>query len=290
MNTYTPYSSVLETFTYPTAPDAGTPSVTVYYELDDIVVNAAAPTLVSGNKYSVDISEDLLGAAGVYRMKWSCLIGGTAFYSYTEFKIEELYVTSDQFFIDFPEYDSPSYVARFVASEKMARRVIDTYCGQSFQFIKNKTFKYEGNGRNKIYLGYRLNNFYSVFIDESDFTDDVSIDFRSKYYLKLNDQYPYADSRIDDLASVTFPYKTIVKVSGDWGWVTVPSDIQQAASLLIADMLDDTRREHYRYGITKLEQGNNRLEFDKGIFNSTGNIDVDTLLMDYVFWIMDYVT
>jgi hypothetical protein len=115
------------------------------------------------------------------------------------------------------------------------------------------------------------------------------MDLRSRYYLKLVEQYPHPDSSRDDLAPATFPKKTIIKVTGDWGWITTPWEIEQAAELLIVDLLDDTRREHHRYGISKLEQGNNRLEFDKSLLNSTGNIDVDTLLMDYVHWTMDYV-
>ena len=70
--------------------------------------------------------------------------------------------------------------------------------------------------------------------------------------------------------------------------MSVPWEVEQAVELLMIDLLDDTRREHYRYGIVRSDQGGNRLMMDKGIFNSTGNVDVDTLLMDYVYWIMDY--
>lgn len=289
MNTYSPYTSVTEQFTYPSTPDSGTASVTVYYDLGDTVVAATAPTLVSSNTYSISINDELLGAAGVYRLKWSCEFSSTPFYSYTEFKIEDAYVSSADFFSEFPEFDTPEFTNRFSNTEKLARRIIDTYTGQDFQFIKSKTYKYDGNDRDKIHLGRRLNSFSSVYIDESDYTTKVDLDLRSKYFIKLIEQYPYPDSRRDDLLPAIFPRKTIVYVTGDWGWLSVPVEITQAAKLLIIDLFDDTRREHFRYGISKIEQGNNRLEFDKRIYNSTGNIDVDILLMDYVYWTMDYV-
>ena len=288
MNTYTPYSSVVEQFVFPNTPDSGSALTTVYYDFGDIVVDSVAPTLVSGTTYSAIVNDDILGAYGKYRIKWSCTFSGTAFYAYTEFQIEDTYVKYDTFFNNYPELDIPDYNTRFNNTEKMARRIVDTYCGQSFQFIKNKTRTYEGNGRETIHLGSRLNSFSSVFIDKTDFTEQCIIDLKTKYFIRLNTTYPYYDSRIDDVFRSKFTKNTTVYVTGDWGWLSVPWEVEQATELLMLDLLDDTRREHYRYGITRSDQGGNRLMIDKGFFNSTGNIDVDTLLMDYVYWIMDY--
>jgi len=291
MNTYSPYTSVTESFTYPSAPDAGTASVTVYYDLGDTVVAATAPTLVSGNNYSITISDDLMGAAGVYRIKWSCEISDVAFYAYTEFKVEDSYVSSASFFSDFPEYDLPQYTSKFAATEKVARRIVDTYTGQDFQFIKNKTYKYDGNDRTTLYLGSRLNSFSSVLVDDTDYTTAVRVDFRSKYFLQTIYPAPSnEETNTEDIRAKVFPKNSVVYVTGDWGWLSVPWEIQQATSLLIADLLNDVKRENRRYGIRRIEQDSHRLEFDPSIFNSTGNIDVDTLLMDFVVWTMDYVT
>ncbi len=101
MNIYVPYSAVTETFTYPSPPDAGTASAIVYYDLGDVVLPATAPTLVSGNTYSITIPDDLIGSAGIYRIKWSCEISDTAFYSYEEFKVEDTYANSTDFFTNF---------------------------------------------------------------------------------------------------------------------------------------------------------------------------------------------
>ena len=288
MNTYTPYSSVVETFTLPSPPDSGTLLATIYYDFGDVVAGPLTPTLVSGTTYSVSLNDEIMGAFGKYRIKWSCTFSGTTFYAYSEFQIEDTYVKYDTFFSNYPELDIPEYNARFANVEKMARRIVDTYCGQNFQFIKNKTRVYDGNGREMLSLGSRLNSFSSVFIDQSDFTDRCSIDLKTKYFIRLNTSYPYFDSRRDDVYRDKFPRYTLVTVTGDWGWMSVPWEVEQAVELLMIDLLDDTRREHYRYGIVRSDQGGNRLMMDKGIFNSTGNVDVDTLLMDYVYWIMDY--
>lgn len=290
MNTYLPYSAVTETFTYPNTPDSGSVQAVLFYEFGDVVADEIAPTLVSGDKYSITFSDDLFGSAGGYRIKWTCDFSGSSFYAYTEFKVEDTYAKASSFFDNYPEYDSPEYTTRFDNMEKMARRIIDTYTGQDFQFIKNKTVQYDGNGREMLYLKYRLNSFSSVVLDNTDFTNNVRIDYQSKYFLKTLSPFPTPESNKEDVRPKIFPERSTIYVTGDWGWASVPWEISQAAELLIVDLFDDVRREHYRYGISRLEQGNNRLEFDRNIFNSTGNIDVDTLLMDFVHWTMDYVS
>ena len=288
MNTYTPYSTVSESFTFPSTPDSGTVGAVVYYDLE--VISEPTPTHGTGSTYSVSVADDLIDSAGVYRIKWSCEIGGSPFYAYTEFQVDAQYLAASDFFNAYSDFDLPEYTQKYTQIEKLARRIIDTYTGQNFQSIKNKTNVYYGNGKQQIYLGARLTGYSEVLINETDYTENVEIDLRSKYYLRLLQQYPYPDSRRDDVFPIIFPKKTKVSVTGDWGWNSVPNEVSQAAELLIIDLLEDTRREHHRYGILRLEQGNNRLYFDKGIFNTTGNIDVDVILMDYVYWNMDYVS
>jgi hypothetical protein len=289
MNVYASYTSITESFTFSSAPTVGSVTAVLYYEYDQIVGGISGPSLVSGSTYSINITEEMTKSSGLYKIKWGYTIAGVNQIAYSEFKIEDPYLSVDKFLTDFPVYDEPEFISRFSMAEKTARRIIDTHTGQSFQLVQDKERSFAGNNRNEIYLLDRLISYSSVFIDESDYTANVMMDLRSRYFLKLTDQYPYPDSRRDDLVPAIFPKKTIVKVTGDWGWITAPWEIQQAAELLIVDLLDDTRREHHRYGISRLEQGNNRLEFDKSLLNSTGNIDVDTLLMDYVHWTMDYV-
>jgi hypothetical protein len=77
---------------------------------------------------------------------------------------------------------------------------------------------------------------------------------------------------------------------GDWGWISVPSNIKEATALLIADILEDAKRDHHRYGIIRLEQDTNRFEFNRDMLSeSTGNLDVDILIMDYVYWVPDWI-
>lgn len=289
MNVYGSYSSVTEQFTFSTAPDSSSVSASVYYEYDTLLLEDMSVNMISSTVYSVNIPDEITNSFGVYKIKWIYQISGVEYYAYSEFKIEDKYVNLQDFLNNYPDYELPEFISKFSSAEKTARRIIDTYTGQNFQSVLNKTKQYDGNGRNKIYLQNRLISYSSVFIDESDYTEKVSLDLRSRYYIKLIEQYPYPDSRRDDLLPATFPKKTVVKVTGDWGWLSVPWEIEQAAEILIQDFLDDVRREHHTYGINRLDQANNRLLFDKSMLNSTGNIDVDTLLMDYTLWTMDYV-
>jgi hypothetical protein len=52
----------------------------------------------------------------------------------------------------------------------------------------------------------------------------------------------------------------------------------------------DTDSDYVRRGISSLDMDVLRVQFNDSIFDSTtGNLEVDTLLMDYTLFVMDYV-
>jgi hypothetical protein len=145
--------------------------------------------------------------------------------------------------------------------------------------VGDKVLYKEGLNSDKLYLGKRIVHLSGVEMSvdnrTEDYTDLSEVDWSSKYAIRCENKFPQGSR---------------VGVTGDWGWASPPSNIKQASALLIVDLLEDTRREHHSYGITRLYQDTNRLEFDSSIFSeSTGNLDVDVLLMDYVYWIPDWI-
>lgn len=282
MKTYSLYSDIEESFTFPDAP-SDTPKATVWYEWGDVVVAETSATLVTGSTYKVAIPDESVNAVGTYRIKWTATINAQPFYTMTNFSVESPYITQTEFAVNYPEFDIPEYQGdKFTIAEKNARRVIDTYCGQTFAPVFNKVLSLDGNGRSNLYIRPRIANITSVLIDSVDYTASVELDPESRHFVRM--------AATEDTTPAVFPNNSTVAITGDWGWTYVPKNIEQAAELLTIDFLDDTRRETFRYRLQRVWQDTQRFEFDPSIYNSTGNLDVDILLMDYVYWTMDYVS
>lgn len=278
MNVYPLYADVSESFTFPSAPDAGSVAATVKYEWGDVVSIPAVSG--SGSTYSIAVSGEDIVASGAYDIRWGAEFGGAQKYFHSTFVVENSYIAEPEFMNLYEEMNAAQYAGEtFDRAEKLSRKIIDTFCGQNFQYIGNKMLVKEGGDSSKLYLGSRIVHLSQVemSIDNrtEDYTDISELDWSSKYAIRCEKKFPQGSR---------------VSVTGDWGWISPPTNIKQASALLIIDLLEDTRREHHSYGITRLYQDTNRLEFDPSIFSeSTGNLDVDVLLMDYVYWIPDWI-
>jgi hypothetical protein len=77
-------------------------------------------------------------------------------------------------------------------------------------------------------------------------------------------------------------------VEGDLGWRFVPNNIEQAADLLLEDMMNDDSI-YRRHGIYSADMDVLKIQTGQNFYESTGNIDADILLMDYTLFVMDYV-
>jgi hypothetical protein len=276
MTSYTLYDEVSESFEFPIEPDSGTVTARVNHAWGDLVASFAPEG--EEKTFSIEIGPDLVVAAGSYNIRWGAEFDGSPKYFNTSFLVEEQYVSEEDFVAANQDMDILEDGA-FARAENIARKLIDTFCGQDFQYVGNKTISKEGSGSDKLYIGRPIIHIDSVLVGfdgrSEDYTSLVSTDWASKYAIRCERK---------------FPSRSKVSVTADWGWSSVPSNIKEATSLLIVDLLEDTRREHHRYGITKLYQDTNRLEFNASMFTeSTGNIDVDVLIMDYVYWVPDWI-
>ena len=287
MNIYPSYTAVLETFNFPAAPDSGTVTAECHFEWGDEVDCSIAA--VDTDTWTLSISATNVNAAGVYFITWSCEISTIPQTFYSEFIVEDQYVLESDFMSKYELFDIVEFQGnKYDIAEKNSRRLIDTICGQNFQSIFNKTLTFDCNGKEQLYTSERLDSITEVTLitgtGESDITSLVELDPRSHLWIKFKQA-----SDIDEYMTVRkFPIGSKISVRGNWGWRYVPRNIVDAMELFIVDMLDETRRENKRYGISRQWQDTNRLEFSAKVFGgSTGNADIDVLLMDYILWIPD---
>jgi len=278
MQAYPLYKDVTASFLFPTSPDETDAAVTVRHEWGDVVLETSAP--IENKLAAITVAGDLVVAAGTYNIKWSVSIAGKRKHFDSSFVVENQYVSEETFMNVYEDMNTSEYSGEiFNQAETVARRIIDTFCGQNFQFVGEKTISRDGNGSDRLFMGQRLNHIDSAMTKYDSRTEDITAKVRLDYKSRSTVQVDH-----------NIPKSATIAITGDWGWVSPPPNIQEAATLLIRDLLEDTRREHHSYGISRIEQDNNRIWFnEKALNESTGNLDVDVLLIDYINWVPDWI-
>lgn len=294
------------TLTLPSDPASNTVTVSLYHEYGDLVKTGTA-TRVSTGVYTITFGQEasgiyVLSSAGIHRCVFTYTVSGTA-YSQTQYiNVYTQYIDSDTFFDSYPELID-SHVDVYDSYEQRARNIINTYCGQSFEFYPNKSFIIDGNNHTNLHLPLPICELKKVTINYGDSdqellhdSSDSTVDriervrqagnFDSSYYLRFKSNVVSTTSQ--DLVITKFRSNADYKIEGDFGWRYVPQNVTQAAMLIIADLMNDDSA-YRRHGIYEVDMDIVRYKTKDSFYESTGNIEADILLMDYTMFIMDYV-
>lgn len=165
-------------------------------------------------------------------------------------------------------------------AERRARVMIENATGQVFA-PSREILDAQISSNGSLRLPKKLNSLISV--------DGLNA---PSYYVidptgfRLAVKYP---RKRNDIRASGFPisppnYRTIgvtpVKVLGNWGYETVPTDIKEAALLLIEQALcsDSLYRERYLQSMTAADW---RIEFNSQAYAGTGNAIADKILAKY---------
>lgn len=122
-----------------------------------------------------------------------------------------------------------------------AEQYIDNYCGRTFDDVGEETRGYDGDNTRELLV----DDFYSlskIEIYDLDGNKEYTVD--TNYYA-----YPSNDSTkwrlvLDPTESPYFirGFQN-VKVTANWGWQSVPKDIEIAATKLVASVIEEKNRE-----------------------------------------------
>lgn len=307
-------NSKVFTLTLPEDPDSNTVLVTVVHDLsNDIVLDSEPANRVSAGVYTIQIGTDnggiyLLNAGGVYAVEFSYSIDGFDYSQYQYINVYTPYTDSISFFEEYPELID-KFEDVFDKFDLRIRNVINTYCGQNFDYFPSKSIYVDGNNNKTLHLPLPVSALRKVTsnfgMEGAEVLHDSSNsgllkmekvrqvgNFESSYYIRYKTnsaEFSTAWSGLTTVSNNKFNSKNTYKIEGDFGWKYVPSNITQAANLLIADCMNDDS-EFRRHGIfdAKLDT-NTQFVFKSSFYESTGNIDADVLLMDYTMFIMDYI-
>ena len=195
-----------------------------------------------------------------------------------------------------------SEIAEYTTLELVARSIIDTFVAEGF-YNKKITVVGTGNGSDYFSLWDKAYRVFKIY-ENNELVYDRSTPDTNKYnYVITSDktaiQKVYAgqlnrsESTGPNLISgrgdlgyygydgTGFPTNYDYTIVVDQGYLTVPADIEYASKLLIED-LKCGKLDYYKRYVTAYNTDQFRIQFDKTMFDGTGNFLVDKILEKYV--------
>lgn len=295
------------TLTLPSDPTGNIVNASLYHEFGDLVSGPTSATRTSAGVYTITYGQEasgnyILNSAGKHRVDFTYSISGTSYTKSIYFYVYTPYITSSEFFTMYPELQQ-SKGALFDKYEKRSRAIINTYCGQSFDFYPKKSITIDGNDHYILHLPFAVGSITKVTQDSGKDYEEVIYDitsssstniervkqpfnFEASYYIRFKtDAIDKADRTI---TPAKFRSRSDYKIEGDFGWNDVPFNVKQASELIIADLMNDDS-EYRRHGIHSIDMDIVKMQIKDSFYESTGNIEADVLLMDYTLFVMDYV-
>lgn len=295
------------TLTLPSDADSNTVTVNLVHEFGDTVKSNVAATRSSAGVYTVTFGQEpsgiyVLNSAGKHRADFTYSVSGTSYTQSQYINVYTPYITWAEFLVNHSELSS--FEAQFDYFEKRARNIINTYCGQTFDFYPEKTITIDGGNHINLHLPLPITTLRKVTMNAGDADQEVIHDstdsslnnvekvrqpfnFETSYFVRFKSDIIQTNS--SRIMTKTFKSNSDYKVEGDFGWRFVPLNIKQAADLLITDLMNDDS-EYRRHGITSVDMDTIRFSMSPNFYESTGNIEADVLLTDYTLFVMDYVT
>jgi hypothetical protein len=187
-----------------------------------------------------------------------------------------------------------SDIAAYAINEEIARAVIDSVVPDGFYYRK-KVLKFEGSGSDYLPIWDDVKKVLAVYENNMLVEDrqyEVSPD-KTAIIEKSTDNINRAESAplvlpaaASDSLDPQFIYRGFGKtwdyrIVVEHGYPAVPSDIVRATEMLIHD-IECGKLDYYKRFISSYNTDQYRIQFDKGLFEGTGNIIIDKILSKYV--------
>ena len=186
-----------------------------------------------------------------------------------------------------------SDIATYTANEEIARAIIDSIVIEGF-YYKKKVLHFTGTGADYLPIWDDVKKVLAVYENNKLVEDreyEVSSD-KTAIIEKSSDNINRAESSplvlpaaSSDSLDPQFIYRGFGKtwdyrITVEYGHTTVPSDIVRATEMLVHD-LECGKLDYYKRFISSYNTDQYRIQFDKGLFEGTGNIIVDKILSKY---------
>jgi len=186
-----------------------------------------------------------------------------------------------------------SEIAEYALKEEIARAVIDSIVPEGF-YYKRKVLNFTGNGSDYLPIWDDVKKVLSVYennklVEDRTYeitSDKTAIVESSAENINRAESAPLilpaaaSDSLDSQFIYRGFAHSWDYRVEVECGYISVPSDIRRAAEMLIHD-IDCGKLDYYKRYISSYNTDQFKIQFDKSVFEGTGNIIVDKILSKY---------
>lgn len=281
-----PYADIPVNFVVPTGITSSTITVNVTDMADLSVSTLTFLNKVSGNILNISLPGNYDSS---YRVEIVKNLGA----------VEEVILQDETYEIVRPYVDpstkgsTASEIATYALNEEIARAIIDSIVIQGF-YYKKKVLHFTGTGADYLPIWDDVKKILAVYENNKLVEDrqyEVSSD-KTAIIEKSSDNINRAESSplvlpaaASDSLDPQFVYRGFGKtwdylVTIEYGHTAVPSDIVRATEMLIHD-IECGKLDHYKRFVSSYNTDQYRIQFDKGLFEGTGNIIVDKILSKY---------
>lgn len=287
----TPFNLGTQKFQFPVVVD-GYASTAVTINVTDLsdstlVMDSAQVTTTSSSKItiSVPLKYDADYKVQVYNTHAAVAAANLIF--------EDVYEVRRPYVDPNTKGTTATEIASYATDEQLARAIIDSIVDGGFYYTK-KNINAVGNGSDFIPVWDNVKVINAVYENNVlvtaktfELTKDGSA-ITQTYTGELNRSesapvlLPASSSDYTELiyGYTGFPREYDYRINADVGYVNVPSDIKRATELLIED-ISCGRLDYYKRYIGAYNTDQFRIQFDKAVFQGTGNILVDKILEKY---------
>ena len=186
-----------------------------------------------------------------------------------------------------------SDIAAYAINEEIARAVIDSVVPDGFYYRK-KVLHFTGTGSDYLPIWDDVKKILAVYennklVEDRQFevtSDKTAIVEKSTDNINRAESAPLVlPAASSDSLDPQFVYRGFGNtwdyvITVEHGYTNVPSDIVKATEMLVHD-IECGKLDYYKRFVTSYNTDQYRIQFDKGLFEGTGNIIVDKILSKY---------
>lgn len=266
------------------------PTVSIYDgETGDLISGPDTSTRIDVGTYGYNTPLSLSQTERTLRAVWAFTIGGESGTWEQFIQVVTPYVTPSAVKDRFPDnsqIQSLSY-EQLKDTEKLIRHIINAFTGQEFNLETNETYEVRGRGLEELYLPKRLIRLtYLASYDGRMIPAEVNP--RTNASLRRTHK-PVAYSQPQTVGATMYGVPanwfqrvdkwgdSLYYVTGDWGWERVPSQVTEAALLLVRDYFCSDSKYFEMY-VDNIRASDWRMEFARTGDATTGNAKADMLL------------
>lgn len=281
-----PYADISVDFVVPT----GITSSTITANITDMA-DLSVSTLTFLNKVSGNILD--ISLPGKYDSSYRVEIIKNLGASGEQILKDETYEIVRPYVDPSTKGSTASDIATYTTNEEIARAIIDSIVVEGF-YYKKKVLHFTGTGSDYLPIWDDVKKILSVYennklVEDREYevsSDKTSIIEKSSDNINRAESSPLVlPAAASDSLDPQFVYRGFGKtwdylVTVEYGHTTVPSDIVRATEMLIHD-IECGKLDYYKRFISSYNTDQFRIQFDKGLFEGTGNIIVDKILSKY---------